>query len=204
MAFCTRYDAAKSDEYFKEIQSRYALPVRFYHTFEGHIGSGLEDLARYGRLCEDKDMAYFAWVLHDVIQDTHRKDNEEESAIYACDLAARMGLPERFQDKERILATRHDEIPSENDSRLIVCLDLLIFAKSPDVYDEYRRNVTLEYKDIIKRLSPKEFAIGRAGIITRFEKRRPLYPIPEIEEEYGDKARENLRRELRELGFEEI
>ncbi|MFH1917355.1 MAG: hypothetical protein ABIJ21_08905 [Nanoarchaeota archaeon] len=204
--FCAKYAFSDPDPFFKDIQEHYDKSPRFYHTFEGHIGTGLDDLARFQHYCENPELVYYSWLFHDAIQDPHRKDNEEQSAVYASGLAKRMRLPRLFsQDSPQlILATRHGPIPSSNDSRMMICLDLLIFAKPWEEYDQYRQHIAEEYRDIIATLSPKKFDTRRAGIIKRFAQRRALYPIYEIEREYGDKARENLRRELQELDISEL
>ena len=130
--FCKKYEVnGNPEEYFSEIQGMYEIPKRYYHTFEGHVGGGLDDFEKFKHLAENPDIVYYSWLLHDSIQDIYKPDNEEKSADFAGEMAGRMGLPAQFKQgsRELILATKHNFSPQDIDAKLIVCLDLLIFGK---------------------------------------------------------------------------
>ena len=45
-----------------------------------------------------------------------------------------------------IMATQHNGIVQDKDQKLIVDIDLTILGASPEIYDEFERNVRKEYK----------------------------------------------------------
>lgn len=195
--FCERNNAREPLKYFEEIKASYKEPKRHYHTFEGHIAQGLEVFQEFHNLCENSDLVYYSWLLHDIIYDSKAKDNEEQSARFAYHLAIKMGFPYKFAKGTHglVLITKHIQTPKTIDEKMIVDLDLSIFGQSEEVFDEYELNIRKEYEFY----PPEIYKPGRAGILKMFLDRKPLYNTPEIREKYEAKARENLQRSIDKL-----
>jgi predicted metal-dependent HD superfamily phosphohydrolase len=196
--FCQRNNClGNPKEHFEKIRKQYSIPKRFYHTFEGHIAQGLEVFNEFGYLCKDPDLIYFSWMNHDAEYDTHRNDNEEQSVVFAINLAREMQLPKRFEEnsKNLILPTKHIIIPEGFDVRFHLDIDLSIFGQPEAVFDLYEENIRKEYE-----WAPIDvYRTKRAEILQMFADRNPLYHTLQIREKYEEKAKENLKRSIEKL-----
>ena len=204
--FCGRMNISeKNQHFFDEIKQKYSVPERYYHTFEGHIGEGLEDLASVWRMCDQPDEVYFAWINHDVIQDTSRTDNEEKSTEFAYDIARRMFLPRRFiyNAGRLIMATKHlgmkkdeEKVKAKKatsiDEHIITDIDLAIFGKNQERFDEYEAGIRAEYSFVTKEV----FREKRREILRMFLDKNRIYTTQCFFDMYETKARENLVRSI--------
>ena len=70
-----------------------------------------------------------------------------------------------------ILATKHDAQPTGSDAQLLVDIDLAILGAAPERFDEYERQVQVEYSWV-----PEEaFRKARVGILEQFLERPAIY-----------------------------
>ena len=194
--FCRRNNClGNPKEHFEKIRKQHLIPIRHYHTFDGHIPQGLEIFNEFKHLCENSDSVYYAWMNHDAIYDPKDKDNEEKSAEFAYHLAFRMGLPYTFAKAAHglILATKHLDLPKTTNEKLIVDIDLSIFGQPEPIFDAYEENIRKEYEFY----PPEVYNPGRANILEMFKNRKPLYRTPQIREKYEKKAKENLQEVLK-------
>lgn len=195
--FCKTMNVNSPSEYFEEIRKHYLIPKRHYHTFEGHIGQGLEDFKDVKDICENPNLVYFSWLIHDIIYDLRRSDNEEESASLAYALAIKMNLGYKFASSvsNLILITKHTKKPETIDEKLLIDIDLSIFGQEEKIFDEYEKSIRKEYSWVPE----KTYKTERAKMLRMFLNRNPLYQTPEIREKYEEKARKNLQRSLEKL-----
>jgi predicted metal-dependent HD superfamily phosphohydrolase len=94
-----------------------------------------------------------------------------------------------------IMATQHVALPVDDDSRLVVDIDLAILGATPSRYEEFERDVRTEYRwvpGIVYR--PK-----RAAILQSFLDRPRIYHWEPVFERLERKARTNLSGAVRTL-----
>lgn len=170
----------------EKLFSAYASPSRYYHNLE-HISALLRALDGTG--ITDAEVETAIW-FHDVVYDTHRRDNELRSAEWYKTHALR---EKRFSERvyRLILATAPgQECSGLVGESLIKDLDLSILGSGEEEYEEYALKIREEYRWV----GEEEYAVGRGQVLRSFLE-KPLYQtvffIP-LEE----RARQNLLREL--------
>ena len=178
------------------IWAMYSGNERFYHTLD-HIADCLDELDLVRDMLEYPDEVEAAIWFHDVYYDVLSDKNEETSAGMARALLKNIGLPAPFVTRvsNLILATTHSEVPDNPDARFLLDIDLSIFGKTPEEFDEYERNIRKEYS----RVPGDQFRQGRSTILQRFLKRaedHTLYLTDFFKSKYESQARSNLERLL--------
>jgi predicted metal-dependent HD superfamily phosphohydrolase len=188
------------DRVFAELSAMYSEPHRFYHNMT-HVENCIFELDSARDLTHQPDLVEFALWYHDAIYNIRAEDNEEQSAQLAYDVCLAAQLPQSFTQGTRdlILSTTHRTIPQGIDARVLIDVDLSILGKSPEEFDEYEKNITREYAEVIKTLSEKEFKIRRLGklspLLTRAE-RHELYLTDFFRGKYETQAKVNLQRSI--------
>ena len=154
----------------------YSEPHRKYHTL-AHIDHLLLQIERV--FTESRERAYqslldesssgtdlraanpsnellLAALYHDVIYDTARTDNEEQSARFVATVLARCinPPPDIARVQNMIRATKHsgDFEATDDETKLLLDADMSILGTSKEVYEEYVRNVRVEYKQVTDEL----------------------------------------------------
>ena len=185
-----------SNKIFNEIIKRYSEPHRFYHTLN-HINDCLKEFDKVKDLCKNPNEVEFAIWFHDIIYNSGEKNNEEKSADFAYKLAKNIKLLDKFAKdiKQLILATKHNSTPKKNDARFIVDIDLSSFAKPWKILKEDNKKIKKEYSFI----KNKKFKIGRSVLLESFSIRSNIFLTDYFKEKYERKARENIKRFLKEL-----
>lgn len=199
-ALCERVGAFKkaeeSDLTFDMLRTLYTHPVRAYHNLE-HIAQVLSVFDSARLLAEDKDVVEFALWLHDCVYFAERADNEERSADAAGMIAGLLGCHPEFAARARecIMVTRHSNPPGKGDTALVADIDLSILGAGAAEYDAYRKAIRREFAFA----SDEQFVAGRTAFVHRMLDKERIYATPHFRAEMEDRARENLREELREL-----
>ena len=178
---------------YTDLRVRYAEPHRAYHTF-GHIEHCLDELERGGHQADDLCAVELAVWYHDAIYDPRAKNNEEQSAALALTNARNTSLPADFWDHVRclILATRHDSVPADRDTQLVVDIDLAILGQPDSRFTEYEHGIRSEYE----WLPEVDFVRERGAILQSFLDRPAIYATPYFEDRYERQARLNVARSL--------
>ena len=188
--------ASDAQPVFQRLTQAYAEPQRAYHTLE-HIRDCLGQFDGAAGLAERPLEVEAAVWLHDVVYDTHSSNNEERSADWAGTALTNGGVPEAVVERVRelILATKHQGIPQDNDTRLLVDIDLSILGREVAAFERYEQQIRLEYS-----LVPEAaFRAGRAKILETFLGREFIYQSLLFRERYETPARENLARSIARL-----
>jgi predicted metal-dependent HD superfamily phosphohydrolase len=187
---------AQRQAVFDDLVLRYSEPHRHYHTLD-HIAACLDAFDQLRSLAAEPDVVQTAIWFHDAVYDPRRADNEQRSADVADAAERSLDTSRAFRRavRELILATRHDVTPParDGDARLLVDIDLLIFAASPERFDAYEGAIRREYAHV----ADEPFRAGRAAVIRRFLERPAIYLTPPIRERHEGAARANLERSLR-------
>ncbi len=184
---------ATPDADYKKLIEIYMQPHRFYHTWT-HIMQGLNELEDVKQFLDEPEQFMFAWMIHDAVMEPMSRVDEERSAALAYTMAKNALLPDHFCDGVRslIIASKHNEIPTTNDARYFADLDLAIFGKPPEEFDEYERKIRMEYA-----WAPEdEFRSRRADILQRFLDRPSIYYTEICRDKYEAQARSNLERSI--------
>jgi predicted metal-dependent HD superfamily phosphohydrolase len=178
------------------LSASYAEPQRAYHTLR-HVAHCLDELDAARGLARDPLAVEMALWYHDVVYDPRAKDNEERSAEIAARVAIEMGLPAarglRVADMIRVSA--HAGLASDPDAQLFADIDLAILGQPASIFDEYERQVRVEYAWVPEPV----FRSARAAILQSFLDRPAVYGTDFFHQIYEAMARENLRNSLRKL-----
>ena len=187
---------APESDTFSRLQSAYAQKHRAYHTSR-HIDECLSLLDELKHLAEHPSEVECALWFHDAIYEPMSKLNEERSANWVTDFGAGVGLESDTVARIRahIMATRHVALPADNDSRLVVDIDLAILGAVPSRYEEFERDVRREYRwvpGLVYR--PK-----RAAILQSFLDRPRIYHWEPAYARFERQARVNVSGAIRTL-----
>jgi len=192
-------DANPPDGLLAEVVLRYREAGRHYHTLQ-HLGECFAMLDGARHLAERPAEIELALWFHDAVYDTRAHDNEGTSAAWAerSLIAGGVSRVVGRRVSELVLATRHDAIPGDDDTRLLVDIDLSILGAAPPRFDEYEQQVRQEYAWV----PDDAFRIGRARVLSAFLERATIYNTPWFIERLEHQAQENVSRSLRALGAE--
>lgn len=181
----------------------YAEPHRHYHTLD-HIRALLALRAAHAAAFAEPDVADLAILLHDIVYDPMRQDNEAASAAWARAHLAQLGFSAATVETVSyfIELSRHDAdgaagIDPSSDLALFLDLDLSVLAAEPPVYREYALAIRREYAvypDVLYRP-------GRARVLDRFLERSAIYQSERLRADWEQRARLNIETELRGLSI---
>jgi predicted metal-dependent HD superfamily phosphohydrolase len=178
---------------FQEIASNYDTPPRAYHNLL-HIAHCLDEFEPARRLADEVNAIEMAIWFHDIIYDSHAKDNEERSAEKAQSVIKSAELTDAFRVKvaDLILATKHNAPPKDADSALLIDVDLSILGQRPEIFDEYERQIRREYDWVAE----EAFVAGRSAVLKTFLDRPAIYSTAFFRNKYEPTARANLARSI--------
>ncbi|MEK7510660.1 MAG: N-methyl-D-aspartate receptor NMDAR2C subunit [Patescibacteria group bacterium] len=185
---------------YEDLERRYSEPHRAYHTL-AHLEHCFRELNEAFRDDDGISLGSNARVTvelalwyHDVFYDTRANDNEERSALFAEQVLtearcfyANPGLVASY-----IRVTAHTKEPLFFDEKLVLDVDLAILGQPEEAFDEYERQIRLEYEWV----PADAFRSGRAAVLQRFLDRTTIYNLQYFQRKYEARARENLKRSL--------
>ena len=167
---------------------------RHYHSLR-HLQECLQRLEHWGLHSPVHHEVGVALWFHDAIYDTARHDNEERSARWAGRALKALGVDADVVRRigRLVRATRHDARAYTGEgSDLMLDIDLSILGVDRARFEEYERQVRLEYGHV-----PDEaFARGRAAFVDSMLKRARIYRTEAGHRELEERARANLLRSL--------
>ena len=189
--------AVADDALHAGLITAWSEPQRHYHTLQhldeclAHFDTAREAAQRPG------EVALALW-FHDAIYDTQRHDNEARSAAWAHDSLLHAGVARDAADRVHalVMATRHDALPQGADAQLLVDIDLAILGAPRERFDEYERQVGLEYAHVPEA----DRRAGRSRILRGFLARPAIFSTPLLRARFEAAARENLAYSLGKLG----
>ena len=178
----------------------YQAPDRHYHTVQ-HLAECFEHFDEGRELAERAGEVALALWFHDAIYDTHRSDNETESAAWAARAVHEAGAGAEVADRIAglVLATRHSSVPAAGDPSLIVDIDLAILGADRPRYDQYEDQIRREYAWVPE----PEFRSQRRQILAGFLERPFIYSTTFFRRRLEPAARANLARAVARLGAAE-
>jgi predicted metal-dependent HD superfamily phosphohydrolase len=190
---CRRFTNKDCDQLFAKLVEHYSESHRAYHNLT-HIEDCLREFWPVRQQASSGAVEFAIW-FHDVVYDSHAKDNEERSAEFAAIELQRIPVPPDLvrQISELILVTKHQYAPVDLDAALIVDVDLTILGQPLERFDRYEKEIRSEYNWV----SDADFAVGRAKVLENFIERATIYTTEFFRGRYEFSARENIQRSLR-------
>lgn len=184
-----------------KIAALHSGPDRGYHSWS-HPLALLRLFDETRAVLTDPLAVYCAIVLHDVIYEPRRSDNEARSAVLAQTMLKGVVPDDSLGRAIRLIeATARHAIPTDlpaaevGDMAQFLDMDLSILAAPADMFDAYEAGVRHEYREV-----PEEaFRQGRAAILEGFLAREALYMSDWGQTRFEAKARENLKRSIAQL-----
>lgn len=170
---------------------------RHYHTLQ-HLSECFEQFeAARADAVRPAEIAIALW-FHDAFYEPRRDDNEERSAEWAREAATQAGIAQATAQRlhDLVLATRHERVPDDADTRLIVDIDLSILGAPPERFDESDAQVRREYAHVPEA----DWKVGRKRVLRGFLDRPCLYGTKRFHALLEARARDNIRRALARLG----
>lgn len=185
--------AAQAESLWKEISQAYSSPKRHYHHL-GHLEDMLHLLNEAKDLIQEKDAVLLALFYHDIVYNTLKKDNEEQSAVIAVKRLTAVGLPAPLihQCREAILATKKHTLHPNEDINLFTDADLAILGSTPETYKQYGQAIRKEYAIYPDLL----YKPGRRKVLEQFLNMEHIYKTSFFRERFEYQARKNIEAEL--------
>lgn len=167
----------------------YAEPQRHYHT-QQHLLECLQLMQQLRHLATNPVAVEMALWFHDAIYEVRGSDNEQKSADWALQALAELGATAQFSQQVAtlILATQHQQAPSDADAQLLVDIDLAILAASPERFAQYNQQIRAEYQHVPRWL----YQLKRRQVLGSFLKRTSIFSTPYFRQHFEHKARLNL------------
>lgn len=184
------------DRLWKEIVYRYSEQHRFYHNLN-HIGfvfSLFEDNIQQITL---PAVVGFAILYHDIVYDTYRNDNEQQSAAVAEMHLGHLKVNKSVIDQVKmfILATKDHQIneayPAKNDLSLFLDFGMAVLGEEPEVYKLYSQKIRQEFN----KYSDEIYKEGRKQALAKMLD-ADLFQTALFRDKFDERARKNMRNEL--------
>jgi len=184
------------DKLWSEIQSNYNTPVRYYHNVN-HLDSLIDQLLPIKNQIEDWQTLTFSVAYHDIIYNTLRQDNEEQSAAFAYDRLTQLNLPpvQKEKCKLQILATKQHQISNNADTNYFIDADLSILGFDNNSYLKYAEQISKEYSHIPGILYKR----GRKRVLESFLIMKHIFKTKYFQDKYEEQAKFNISGELQSL-----
>ena len=182
---------------WSEVIEQYSRRGRFYHNLK-HVANLFHLFDEQASLAENPALIGFSIFYHDVVYDTLRNDNEEQSARIANEHLKQLNLKQSFIDNvvALILATKthtvDTSVPFHNDMALFLDLDLAVLGEDWKDYEYYSNNIRnefLQYPDPI-------FKSGRKNALYQLLQKEKIYYTPYFQHNFEVRARHNMQREI--------
>jgi predicted metal-dependent HD superfamily phosphohydrolase len=178
---------------YDALYAAYSEKHRFYHTVK-HIEAMLRHYDTVKDLTERPAELELAIWFHDAIYKAFSKNNELHSADWAKEFSLSNSYDPDSAERVHslIMATMHNVEVQDNDQKLIVDIDLTILGSSPEVYDEFERNVRKEYKMVPSFIYRKK----RKELLKSFLNNVSIYSLDYFKDKYENVARHNINRAI--------
>lgn len=180
---------------WNEIEKNYTSSSRHYHNLE-HLEAMFKDLEKVVSHVENLDTLLFSIYYHDIIYKPTKNNNEHQSALLfkkRMSVTSFQLVPECM---DQIEATKDHKVSTDNDTNILLDLDLTILGKNPKDYRNYSEAIRKEYQmypDFIYRK-------GRKKVLKHLLELNPIFKTDFFKAEYENQAKVNIEGELKELG----
>lgn len=179
-----------------QLVAAYSEQHRNYHTLQ-HLRECLAHADAVRTLARRPAEVELALWFHDAVYDPSRTDNEARSAQWAHASVLAAGCDAAIADRVSalVLATAGHHASDDVDTQLLLDIDLSILGSSYSRFDEYERQVRMEYAHV----DDAAFRAGRLKFVDGMLARPAIYGTQVYREALEPRARENLRRSFEAL-----
>lgn len=186
---------AEDGRLYRIVADKYSEPHRRYHTLD-HIRHCLEQLDRVQHLAVDPDAIELALWFHDVIYDPTVDDNELRSArFFDSHLGVHLSGEQAARIHRLIMATEHPSEPDDDDSRLMVDIDLSSFALPWEEFIRDTQDIQAEFAHV-----PEEQLIaGKLRFLGALLSRPRFYLTDYFHDRLESRARSNIEQHIRDI-----
>jgi predicted metal-dependent HD superfamily phosphohydrolase len=186
-------DKSLTIDLWAEIEHNYSSKKRHYHTLS-HLDNLLKQLLEVKEKIENWETVLFTLYYHDIIYNTLKSDNEEQSAKLAEKRMKQINVPTEIIEncKSQILATKKHQDSSDIDSNYFLDADLSVLGQDTETYKVYFQNVRKEYSiypDLI-------YNPGRKKVLKHFLELKRIFKTEYFYAKYENQAKQNLQTEL--------
>jgi len=181
------------NELWTEIEKNYSNTQRHYHTLL-HLENILNQLAEVKSEIHNWDIVLFTLFYHDIVYSSLKSDDEEKSAELAEIRMKQINVPSEIikNCKTQILATKKHEDKSDSDTNFFIDADLSIFGQPEDIYENYRKNIRLEYLYYPSVVFDK----GRIQILNDFLTQDSIFKTKYFKNKFEEQAKININKEV--------
>lgn len=186
-------DESLVSKFWAEIEKNYGGSKRYYHTLQ-HLENLLQILTPIKAKINDWDTLLFTLFYHDVVYNATKSDNEEKSAELAVSRMKTIGVENSQIEKcqTQILATKKHLLSTDSDTNYFTDADLSVLGQDWETYSNYYKNVRKEYAIYPNII----YNAGRKKVLKHFLAMDKIYKTDYFYQEFEQKAKENLEREL--------
>lgn len=186
------YHFSEPQKIFNRLIAAYSEKQRAYHTLQ-HVYECLILLESIRSDLKDAYSVGLALWFHDAIYDPQAKDNELKSAeLFGRYMAQDLSVEIVEKIKRWIIATQEHEATDELDLQFLLDIDLAILAAEPQRFAEYEQQIQQEYAWV----DPDVYSIKRKEVLAHFYQTEPLYQTEYFQQNFEQKAKQNLNRIL--------
>jgi predicted metal-dependent HD superfamily phosphohydrolase len=175
--------------WFERLERCYAEKHRRYHTFQ-HLEECLEELDEIEGDEERLALMEVALWFHDAVCEPGSPDNAAASAALAKEFLVECQASESVVEfvNDMIMATKDHRSQDDPDAAMMIALDLNIFARSPQRYAAYERQVREECAAVPGEI----YRSQRSAWLQGFLDRPVIYESETMRDIYEEQARFNL------------
>jgi predicted metal-dependent HD superfamily phosphohydrolase len=186
-------DNNQMESLWTEIHALHTHKSRHYHTLD-HLDRLYTELLHLQGQIADWDCLLFSLFYHDSIYNVLKNNNEEKSALLAEKRLLALAVPITSIEKCKlqILSTKSHQVSQNNDTNFFTDADLSILGQDGEVYADYCQKIRKEYAiypDLV-------YFPGRKKVLQHFLAMDQIYKTPAFYEQYEERARDNMQREL--------
>ncbi|WP_299677496.1 hypothetical protein [uncultured Dokdonia sp.] len=180
---------------FKEVEKQYTQITRHYHSLD-HIQQLFVHIKNVVLSDIEKSILAHVALFHDVIYESHSKENEIKSAQIAVTWLDKLAIPNpvQLQIKEIIIGTAthtsHDPL-----AQLFFDMDISILGAPKEAYINYYHAIKKEYNTVPDLI----YKIGRKQFLKQLLDQDTLFYTKKYQEIYELQARMNIQEELNTL-----
>lgn len=186
------------ESFWDEIIKAYNTSKRYYHNLF-HLEYMFKVIAPFKDLLNDPDAVYFSIWFHDMVYNSSKKDNEEQSVERSSEVLIKLKAPVELiaKVKSMIIATKsHMSAEAQDfDIKLLLDVDLAILGSDEETYNTYAKAVRKEYGQYPTLL----YNPGRKKVLQKFLQSEYIYKTEEMRSRLEVQARTNISIELNNL-----
>lgn len=182
--------------HWQEIKKCYQADNRYYHNLN-HLLQMVNLALDYQGKLKEPDLILYSIFYHDIIYNAKSGRNEERSAELAkLRLSdSQLSFEKITAIQAQIMATKEHLKSDNSDTNYLLDFDLAILGSERKDYEDYCIAIRKEYAVYPNFLYRK----GRKKVIKHFLNQEYIYHSEEAQDRFEDRARMNLKSELKKL-----